>query len=234
MFYESHFNKLDFKRRSFKLQIKACSTIFAQQSRFPHLVFLLEMYRWPLSPCFQHFTLSVFFCVNSRTNKDGSINSLACPEGKHIYMLCTANLQIASCQSSSLVKLVFCGTSASLPSPLPQHHHHHHWMHMLITLSYLFFCLFRSHSLSLYLSLSGNLDRWALWWLAIPIHNQLISSAYLLIIVFLCSGLLCPGVGWMTPWSWVLILLCTDKGRGWGLQRMVEKRVMVEVWGHSK
>lgn len=72
-----------------------------------------------------------------------------------------------------------------------------------------------SFSFSLDLSLSGNLDRWALWWLPHPIHNQFTSAAYLLIIVFLCSGLLCPGVGWMRPWSWVLIWLSTDNGRGW-------------------
>lgn len=71
-----------------------------------------------------------------------------------------------------------------------------------------------SLSRSLYFSLSSNLDRWALWWLALPIHNQFISSAYLLIIVFLCSCLLFPGVGLMRPWSWVLIWLGTDKGEG--------------------
>lgn len=130
---------------------------------------------------------------------------------------------ITICQISS------CGTSDFQPHPfppLPQHHHRR--MHMLITRSYLYSVFFSFFSLSLYLSLSGNLDRWAPWWLALPIHNRFISSAYLLIIVFLRSGLLCPGVGCMRPWSWVLIWLSTDKGRG-RMKRTGEERRVVEV-----
>lgn len=101
---------------------------------------------------------------------------------------------------------------------LPQHRHH--WMHTLITLSHLFLPVFLFIPPSPRLSLSGNLDRWAPWWLALPIHNQFISSAYLFIIVFLCWGLLCPGVGWMRPSSWVLIWL-GGQGlvEGWGVRR---------------
>lgn len=138
----------------------SCSQIRAQQSRFPYLVFLSRRCAAELKviadlsrPHFQRFTPSVIFPVlipeQTRMSKSPLIHQPAL-RGSIFSHRAQQTCKLPHANHQPFVKLVPAGPlTPSVPSPL----HHHHRMHMLITLSYLFFSVFFPFILPLPLSL---------------------------------------------------------------------------------